>query len=176
MIQRIQTLYLLAAAVLCVACMSLPIGRLVDSEGEIIGTVYNLWVHVPYQETIGQPTFNGVSNSEPVLAEVAEGTHTFTPWALFALLLLTSTSLILDIFIYRTRLVQSRVAMLGCILLVGWYCIYAAFWFLLSEKYHAEFHPEPWAGFPAVACIFAFLAFRAILKDEALVRSLDRLR
>jgi hypothetical protein len=156
--------------------MSLPIGRLVDSEGEIIGTVYILWVHVPYQETIGQPTFNGVSNSEPVLAEVAEGTHTFTPWALFALLLLTSTGLILDIFIYRTRLVQSRVAMLGCILMVGWYCIYAAFWFLLSEKYHAEFHPEPWAGFPAVACIFAFLAFRAILKDEALVRSLDRLR
>jgi hypothetical protein len=60
--------------------------------------------------------------------------------------------------------------------LVGWYVVYAAFWFLLGEKYHADFLPEPWAAFPAIACILSFLAFRAILKDEALVRSLDRLR
>lgn len=176
MIQRIQTIYLLAAAILCIVCLCLPIGRLVDSHGEVIGTVYNLWVHIPYHEAVGEPTFNGLSTSEPVLAEVAEGTHTFTPWALFALLILTSTGLLFDIFLYRTRLVQSRLAMLGCILLVGWYAVYTAFWFLLGSKYQAEFHPEPWAGFPAVACIFTFLAFRGILKDEALVRSLDRLR
>lgn len=176
MIQRIQSIYLLAAAVLCVVCLCLPIGRLVDRQGEVVGTVYNLWVHVPYHEAVGDPSFNGLNTSEPVLAEVAEGTHTFTPWALFALLLLTSTGLLLDIFLYRTRLVQSRLAMLGCILLVGWYVVYGAFWFLLGAKYHAEFSPEPWAAFPAVACIFAYLAFRGILKDEALVRSLDRLR
>ena len=161
---------------LCLACLCLPIGRLVDGEGEVVGTVYNLWVHVPYHEAVGQPTFNGVGNSEPILAKVAEGTYTFTPWALFALLLLTTCGLLFDIFLYRTRLVQSRLAMLCCILLLGWYAIYAAFWFLLGAKYNAEFLPEPWAGFPAVACIFAFLAFRGILKDEALVRSLDRLR
>ncbi len=176
MIQRIQTLYLLAASILCVVCLCLPIGRLVDTEGEIVGTVYNLWVHIPYHEAIGQPTFNGIGNSEPVLAEVAEGTHIFTPWALFALLLLTATGLITDIFFYRTRLAQSRIAILGCILLVGWYAVYAAFWFFLEAKFQAEFMPEPWAGFPAVACIFSYFAFRNILKDEALVRSLDRLR
>ncbi|MBQ8937170.1 MAG: DUF4293 family protein, partial [Bacteroidaceae bacterium] len=55
MIQRIQTLYLLAAAVLCIVCLCLPIGRLVDPQGEVIGTVYNLWVHVPYHETVGSP-------------------------------------------------------------------------------------------------------------------------
>ena len=176
MIQRIQTLYLLAASVLCIACLCLPVGRLVSSDGDILGTVYNLWVHIPYHETVGQTSFNGLGPSAPVLAEVAEGSHNFTPWALFALLLLTSTGLLIDIFFYRTRLVQSRVVMLGCILLVGWYAVYAAFWFLLGAKYGAEFHPEPWAAFPAIACIFSFLAFRAILKDEALVRSLDRLR
>lgn len=176
MIQRIQTLYLLAAAVLCVVCLCLPIGRLIDCEGEIAGTVYNLWVHMPYHEAVGQPNFNGVVNSEPVLEEVAEGTHSFSPWALFALLLLTSAGLLFDIFLYRTRLVQSRLAILGCILLAGWYAVYAAFWFLLGAQYNAEFVPEPWAAFPAIACIFGYLAFRAILKDEALVRSLDRLR
>lgn len=176
MIQRIQTLYLLAAAALCIACLCLPIGRLVDGQGEVMATVYNLWVHVPYHEAVGQPTFNGLGTGEPVLAEVAEGTHSFTPWALFALLLVTATALLFDIFLFRTRLVQSRLAMLGCILLVGWYAVYASFWFLLAAKYNADFAPEPWAAFPAVACIFAFLAFRGILKDEALVRSLDRLR
>lgn len=176
MIQRVQTLYLLAAAILCVVCLCLPIGRLVDAEGEVVGTVYNLWVHIPYHEAVGQPSFNGLSNPEPVLAEVAEGTHSFTPWALFALLLLTATGLIVNIFFYSARLVQSRITMLGCILLVGWYAIYASFWFLLEAKFNADFLPEPWAAFPAIACIFAYLAFRGILKDEALVRSLDRLR
>jgi len=176
MIQRIQTIYLLVAAAFCIACLCLPIGRLVDGQEEVVGTVYNLWVHVPYHEAVGQPSFSGAGSAEPVLAEVAEGTHTFTPWALFALLLLTSTGLLLDIFFYRTRLVQSRLAMLCSILLLGWYAIYAVFWFLLGAKFNADFRPEPWAAFPALACIMAYLAFRAILKDEALVRSLDRLR
>ena len=34
MIQRVQSLYLLAAFVLCVACMSLPLGFYVTSRGE----------------------------------------------------------------------------------------------------------------------------------------------
>ena len=176
MIQRIQTIYLLAAAVLCIVCLCLPIGRLVDGQGEVVGTVYNLWVHVPYHEAVGSPTFNGLSTQEPVLAEVAEGTHTFTPWALFALLVIVTSGLLFCIFLFKQRLVQSRLALLCCILLVGWYLLYAAFAYLIPQNTDASFHPTLWAAFPCIAAVFSYLAFRAILKDEMLVRSLDRLR
>lgn len=174
MIQRIQTLYLLFSALACIACLCLPIGRFTDDAGQTCGTLYNLWVHIPYTPDAGVLPLS--STEEPVLAEVAEGQHLFAPWALFTLLVLTATGLIFDIFIYRTRLVQSRLAMLCCIILVGWYAVFAAFAFLLKDRFGTDFMPTPWAALPAVACILAYLAFRAILKDEALVRSLDRLR
>lgn len=171
MIQRIQTIYLALAVALCTACLCLPIGRFVNEQGDLVGTLYNLWVHHPSQ--LGDTL--QVADA-PVLASEAAGTHSFAPWALFAVLFLTTSGLAFSIFIYKTRLVQSRLVMLCCILLVGWCIVYGCFAYLLGDSYDASFTPTPWAAFPVVACILAYLAFRAILKDEALVRSLDRLR
>ena len=39
-----------------------------------------------------------------------------------------------------------------------------------------EFRPQVWASIPAINAILLYLAFRGILRDEMLVRSLDRLR
>lgn len=171
MIQRIQTLYLVLAVALCTACLCLSIGSFVNEQGDLVGTLYNLWIHQPSQ--LGDTL--QVADA-PVLASEAAGTHSFAPWALFAILLLTASGMAFSIFIYKTRLVQSRLVMLCCILLVGWYLTYAAFIYLLGNDLDASFQITPWAAFPAVACILGYLAFRAILKDEALVRSLDRLR
>lgn len=171
MIQRIQTLYLVLAVALCTACLCLPLGSFVNEQGDLVGTLYNLLVHHP------SPLGSTLQMTDvPVLASEAAGTHSFAPWALFVILLLTATGLAFSIFIYKARLVQSRLVMLCCILLVGWYLVYVAFAYLLGNSYEASFTPTPWAAFPAVACILSYLAFRAILKDEALVRSLDRLR
>ena len=172
MIQRIQTVYLAVAAILCIVCLCLPIGQLIDASGETTGTLYNLWVRIP--TPIGASI--ATDSSAPILAQEAAGTHSFAPWGLFALLVLIASGLILDIFLYKQRLVQSRLALLCSILLVGWYGVYIAFYFLLPARYDAEFQITPWAAFPAIACILSYLAFRAILKDEMLVRSLDRLR
>ncbi len=171
MIQRIQTLYLFLAVVLCVVCLCLPIGSFVSEQGDLVGTMYNLWVHHPSQ--VGD-TLN-VADA-PVLASEAAGTHSFDPWALFAILLLSASGLAFSIFIYKTRLVQSRLVMLCIILLVCWYLVYGAFAYFLGQSLDATFHPTPWVSFPVLASILSYLAFRAILKDEALVRSLDRLR
>ena len=83
MIQRIQTIYLALAVALCTACLCLPIGRFVNEQGDLVGTLYNLWVHHPSQ--LGDTL--QVADA-PVLASEAAGTHSFAPWALFALLLL----------------------------------------------------------------------------------------
>jgi len=178
MIQRIQTIYLALAIVLCTACLCLPIGTFTYPEtGEPVATLYNLWIHLPSQigDSLGQAPV-AASDAAPILAKEAEGHHLFTPWALFAVLLLTTAGLAFCIFLFKFRLVQARLAMLCGILLIGWNCVYASFAFILPHDMNTAFRPTPWAAFPAIAAILAFLAFRAILKDEALVRSLDRLR
>jgi hypothetical protein len=173
MIQRIQTVYLALAAILCIACLCLPVARFTDQAGEECATMYNLWIHVP--APIGA-TITTMASDAPVLAAEAEGDHVFTPWALFALLVLTTTAEILCIFFYRQRLAQSRLALLCSILLIGCYVLYCAFAIVIPGDTGTHFLPTPWAAFPAIACILCYLAFRAILKDEMLVRSLDRLR
>ena len=172
MIQRVQTIYLAVATLLCVACLCLPIASFSDAQGELVGTLYNLWVHIP--SPIGSTITTDAS--APVLAQEAAGTHVFKPWALFGLLVLIATGLIFDIFLFRQRLVQSRLALLCGILLIGWNIIYGVFLFTLQGQLEADFQLTPWAAFPAIAAILSYLAFRAILKDEMLVRSLDRLR
>lgn len=171
MIQRIQTLYLALAMALCIACLCLPVCSFVNEQGDLVGTLYNLWLHQPSQ--LGDTLH--VADA-PVLASEAAGSHSFAPWALFGLLLLAASGLAFSIFIYKTRLVQSRLVMLCSIILVGWYLVYGAFIYIFGQELEASFQLTPWAAFPLVACILSYLAFRAILKDEALVRSLDRLR
>lgn len=163
--QRIQTVWLVLAALACMACLCLPIGTFSDAQGETVGTLYNLWVYIP------APT---LLSEGPQLA--AEGTHQFTPWALFALLVLAASLLCMDILFFKHRLVQSRLALFCAILLLAWYGIYGLFVWMLGQRFDAAFHPTPWAAFPAIGCILSYLAFRGILKDEMLVRSLDRLR
>ena len=172
MIQRIQTIYLAVAALLCLACLCLPIASFTDGQGEVMGTLFNLWVHIP--SPIGSTITTDAS--APVLAQEAAGTHVFTPCALFGLLVITTTGLLFDIFLFRQRLVQSRLALLCGILLIGWNIVYGIFLFILKGQLEADFQLTPWAAFPAIAAILSYLAFRAILKDEMLVRSLDRLR
>ena len=157
MIQRIQTVWLLVAALTCVVCLCLPVGQFYDMLGCECGRMMNLWV-----------TLQDADMVAPV--------RDFTPWALFALLVLVATGLLFDIALYRYRILQSRIAMLACIVLLGWYAAYGALAYFTAVRMECDFRPTPWAALPAVACILCYLAFRAILKDEMLVRSLDRLR
>lgn len=156
MIQRVQTLWLLLAFAACIACLCLPVGQFINTASlgsEKVGLMFNLWVFLP-----------------------ATQEHLFAPWALFALLILVATGLFVDIFLFKHRLLQSRLAMLCAILLVCWYLVYAAFIWMLKERLSADFMPTPWAAFPAIGAIASYMAFRGILKDEMLVRSLNRIR
>ncbi len=150
MIQRIQTLYLLAVLILVVACEFCTVGRFIGQGGELLGELGNL--------TMNQA-----------------GEVTFTPWALFMLLLLVALITALAICLFRKRMRQIRLIIFSSILLVGYYLVYG--WFVYS--YLADgisFRPSLTASFPLLGLIFNYLAARAIGKDEFLVRSLDRLR
>lgn len=98
------------------------------------------------------------------------------PWALPVIMGITGVLEFLAVFLYRRRALQMRVCTLCIVLLVGWYIAMAAFSYILGDGLVGEFRPQVWAAIPAVNAILLYLAFRAILRDEMLVRSLDRLR
>ena len=153
MLQRIQTLYLLAALALCIGCLCSPIAHfLVTDTGESV-RMYNLW-----------------------LAD-GQGAHLFSYCpVLMALLLVASTALFLDVWLFTRRALQMRLAVFCMLLLVAWYIVYGILACLLADAMQATWRPHWTAALPAAALILTYLAFRGILKDEMLVRSLDRLR
>ncbi len=151
MIQRIQSIYLLLIAVLSAVALCTSVGRFVQ-DGVLQGELYNLW-----------------------LTQI-DGLHDFTAWALFALLLPVSIFSLLAIFLFRRRMIQVRLTIFCGLLLVGYYIALPVFVWLLSQRLDSSFTVSWTAALPAIALILDYLAFRAIMADELLVRSLDRLR
>ncbi|MBO5676068.1 MAG: DUF4293 domain-containing protein [Bacteroidaceae bacterium] len=105
--------------------------------------------------------------------EVGADNH---PWALTALMAVTGILEFMGIFLFRRRALQMRLCTFCIILLVGWYAALVAFAYILGDGLVGEFRPQLWAAIPAINAILLYLAFRGILRDEMLVRSLDRLR
>lgn len=105
--------------------------------------------------------------------EVGADNH---PWALTAIMAVTGILEFMGIFLFRRRALQMRLCTFCIILLVGWYAALVAFAYILGDGLVGEFRPQLWAAIPAIDAILLYLAFRGILRDEMLVRSLDRLR
>jgi len=62
------------------------------------------------------------------------------------------------------------------ILLVGYYIAFLVFVYMLKGDLEASFQIGWALCLPLVSIILNYLAFRAILKDEVMVRAADRLR
>ena len=152
MIQRIQSLYLLISSILGVVCLSLPLGYFTTVQGERFAYLYNLWIR-----------------------QAATGQHEFYPWALFAILVIAPALTLMDILLFRQRALQMRVITLCIILLIGYY-VWLAFIIFTGYGEALSFTPKITAALPFVCIVLDYLAFRNILKDDMLVRSLDRLR
>ena len=159
MIQRIQTLYMLLAVVLCVTCLCLPLGYYVTDTGVRVATLNNLWF----------------AYSPGLIVEGMTG-RTLRPWALFALLVIVSTLTVMNIFMFKRRALQMRLCSFCMILLGGWYVLYAYFIYILGHGLEAHFRPDWEGALPFAALVLLYLAFRGVMRDEMLVRSLDRLR
>lgn len=153
MIQRIQSLYLFIVTMLSVVGLCTSVGRFVN-DGVLVAKLYNLCMTM-------QPS----------------GERDFAPWALFVLLLMVAVVSLFAIFLFRRRMVQIRLVIFSGLLLVGYYVALACFaWYLSDAISGMEFHVSWTAALPAVSLILEYLAFRAIMRDEMIVRSLDRLR
>jgi peptidoglycan/LPS O-acetylase OafA/YrhL len=108
-----------------------------------------------------------------VYFEIGDESHS---WALTAIMAFTGVLEFLGIFLFRRRALQMRLCTFCIILLVGWYLALVAFSYILGEGLVGDYRPKMWASIPFVNIVLLYLAFRGILHDEILVKSLDRLR
>ena len=150
MIQRIQTLYLLAVVALGIALIWLPVVQLVTPEDATELQVWEL-------SALGGAPIQGI-------------------WGLLVTTLLIPILALVDIFLYNKRLVQARLNIFTVMLCLGYYGVLAMYIWLAKMSLGVEWHILPYASFPLVCMILTLMATRRILKDEALVRAADRIR
>ena len=147
MIQRIQTIYIFISALLIATLMKLTFAELsVNNE---------LYTFVAKGIFYGEELiFNGMAIFIfiPVIALL----HFFT------------------IFLYKKRILQIRILVFSIVLLLGLFGLF--FYFSYAGFDGAKIAFKIPVVFPIVAAILDFLAIRAIGKDEALIRSLNRIR
>lgn len=146
MIQRIQTLYLLAIVALGIALIWLPVLELVTPEGQ----VYEL-------TALGGAPLKGL-------------------WGLTLTTVLIPVMAFVDIFLYKKRLLQARLNIFSVMLCIGYYGVLAIYVWLAKMSMTIDWYITIWASFPLICMVLTLMATRRILKDEALVRAADRIR
>ena len=150
MIQRIQTLYLLAVAALGITLLFMPVVQFVSPQEAAELRVYEL-------SAMGGAPLQGL-------------------WGLTLTTALIPLLALVDIFLYKKRILQARLNIFTVMLCLGYYGVLAIYIWLAKVSLGVEWHIIPWASIPLICLILTLMATRAILKDEALVRAADRIR
>ena len=87
---------------------------------------------------------------------------------------------LVTIFLFRRRLLQIRLCVVEMVLLLGSLVMEGVYYFLSWRVFSdLTFHTQgfkPAIVLPLVCLLFAYLAARAIFRDELLVRAADRIR
>ena len=155
MIQRIQTLYLLTVVILSVI-------TLFTVQAGFVGNADAAQYILNYKG-IFQVQTTGIDFVKNV-------------WALTALCVLIPTIAVATIFVYKKRLLQIRLSIINSVLLAGYYGLLFIYLWQTGAALDAEWYLEMVTAFPLINIILTFLAIRATGKDEALIKSLNRLR
>lgn len=158
MIQRVQSIYLVLATLAGAMTFFLPYAHFYADEAEV-----------------AEYAMFGVFNVQSQVLEMTSP-FLFPAWILGAFAVLIP---LVSIFLYKKRPVQMRIVRLGYLINLS-YVVYLFFAIdsinnsifegALDILHHTGFY------MPVIAIVFSFLAIRGIKADEALVKSLDRIR
>ena len=174
MIQRIQTLYLLAVVILGIMLIWLPVVEFI-SYAEIYEKVDN-------QQVETMRTWELRPSGVKVLYWVQDTEASYAPvpvhgvWGLTLATLLIPVLALVDIFLFKKRLLQARLNIFSVMFCLGWYGVVAIYIWQAKLAQGVEWYIQPSACIPLVSMVLTLMATRRILKDEALVRAADRIR
>lgn len=155
MIQRIQSLYLLIITALMAVTLFCPIAKFNIEGEEVILSAFGV------SDTVG------TLSSMPVWMGILLAGSTLLPFV--------------TIFLFKHRMLQIRLCGVEIALLVGDLALMA---FYIYQLYANFLGKVEWGDMiiglpvimPIVSIVLVVLAMRATLRDELLVRSLDRIR
>lgn len=154
MIQRIQTLYLFGVFILIVLMFFFPLAELIDA-------ATNLTYSFTYR---GIPS---LSDGEPMI---------FKAYPVAILLVIIVLNVVVTIFFYKKRIRQIRLTVFNIFCMLGtmglvYYSISSQ-----ANEMQAIVNYSIVNAFPLVGIVLSYLAIRNIGKDEAMIRSMDRIR
>jgi hypothetical protein len=147
MIQRIQTVFILVAELLVASLYTLKFADL-----SVNGELHTFMA-------------NGIFKGENLV---------FNGLPIMVLIGLIVFLHIVVIFLYKKRILQIRILVFTIVLLLGLFGLF--FYFTYAGFTGATVAFKAPIVFPVLAIILDYLAIRAIGKDEALIRSMDRIR
>lgn len=150
MLQRIQTVYLLLAS---------------------IAMVVSLLTHLAIFSFDGQIVrfeAMGFYLNEEII---------FSTWGLFIIGNISAILSVIIVFLYKKRMLQIRLALMNIFLILGYYGLIAFYSFSRNPEISSVFE-NIGIGLvtPFIAIVLTYLAIRKIGADEALIRSLNRIR
>lgn len=150
MLQRIQTVYLLLASI----CM-----------------VVSLLTHLAVF------TVDGVNVNFEAMGFYQNEEIIFSTWGLFIIGNISAVMSVLIVFIYKKRMLQIRLAGMNLFIILGYYGL-IAFYILKRNPEVGSIFQSVGIGMvtPFIAIVLTYLAIRKIGADEALIRSLNRIR
>jgi hypothetical protein len=158
MVQRIQTVFLFLAFLAAVALFFFPLAGIYSDI-----TAYKFYVY-------------GFKNMVP--GEVSLFTF-MTTFPLLLLNILVAAFSLTCIFIYKNRVMQIKIVritiLVNIIMIAMIFFVYAKI-IETNLAVSPDYLDEAGIYFPLISLIFLILANRSIMKDEKLVRSVDRLR
>lgn len=154
MIQRIQTLYLLVAALL-------------------VATLF----FVPFAELAGKDGAHYLFNISGINVNSSDGSKSLdNAWPVIVLVCLSLIMVVLTIFLFKNRITQIRISYISISFLFGLKALMYYYTWSSNNVPIGGLHSKIYAVLPLIAAIFVFLAIRNIRKDENLVKSIDRIR
>ena len=154
MLQRIQSIYLLGALLLITALFFVPFAEIVGSDGAIY--VFDR---------------AGVYLQEAKNPEII---YSGLPIAIFlGIIVLVNLA---TIFSFKKRIRQIRLSVFNILLMIGLSGVIFYFTSHSASLLNGKYSFEPSLVMPLIAVVLTYLAIRNIGRDEALVRSIDRIR
>ena len=155
MIQRIQSVYLLLAAIFSGLCFTGNIVKFNDNSGNILAVRSISLVRIT-----GNTLIEHIEKLLP----------------LTVLLIVIPIVSIITIFLFKNRKRQ-KIFTSGLIALIILLIITLIYYSVtILQNYNVTFSPGIIMFFPVLMLICAFLAYRGVKKDDELVKSYDRLR
>ena len=154
MIQRIQSIYLLIAVILVGMLYFFPFASFVVEQDM---SMYHISI---------KGLLPDISDAKPIFRVIP-------------LIFIISTSilaLLSAIMLFKRRMLQIRICIISILALLGLQGLMLYFISVSKHQLGAVSSFSIVFVFPIIAAILSYLAIRGIAKDEALVRSMDRLR